>query len=281
MNVTLDTLFPFIISLVAGFAVTGYLYYVKSGQISPGRVVIWMVWIFVIFGLLGLLATKIQILPYTFTVVALCSTLLGVLYILLAQITLDWWQRSNPTDVFVFNLALLFLGLAGFSIVYMLLSGSGIYLNYLMVAIVSFLLPALLFKSHDYWMQIPRLRYKTWSYPIYSEIPRLQPIDPIKLMMNFTPVPSGKNGPFESYEVEFPTNESLSDLFHYFISFHNKHREYRKKPIQYLNGEMPLEWVLFKYSSQKKRLYLDMDKTLIENQIAPNEHIYAASSNVN
>ena len=116
-------------------------------------------------------------------------------------------------------------------------------------------------------------------YPIHEPIPKLQPIDPIKLMMNFTPVPSGSNGPFESYEVEFPTNRNLSELFHYFICFHNKHREYKKRPIQFLEGEVPLAWVLYKYTPQKKKQYLDMDKTLIENQVYANEHIYALSSN--
>lgn len=278
MNLTFDNLLPFGISLILSFALTAYLYYTKGKEISTVRLVIWILWIVVLFALLGLLGSKIEALPYAFSAIAICSALLGVLYLTLAKSTLDWWQRSRLEDVILLNLTLLFFGLSGFSIVYLLLSGNQEYTFPLMVAILAFLLPSVLIKSYDFWMQIPSKRYKSWAYPIYSEVPKLQPIDPIKLTMNFTPIPTGKNGPFESYEVEFPTNESLSDLFHYFISFHNKHREYRKKPIQYLNGDMPLEWVLYKYTHQKKKLYLDMDKTLIENQITPNEHIYAAST---
>lgn len=279
MKLTFDTLLPFVISLFLSFVLTGYLYYTKGNEISTGRLVIWILWILVLFGLIGLVASKIEALPYAYSTVAICSILFGILYLILAQATLNWWQRSRLEDVILLNLALLFFGLSGFSIVYLLLADTPGYTAYLMAALLAFLLPSVLIKSYDYWMQIPNKRYKSWSYPIYSEVPKLQPIEPIKLMMNFTPVPSGKNGPFESYEVEFPTNESLSDLFHYFISFHNKHREYRKKPIQYLNGDMPLEWVLYKYTPQKKKLYLDMDKTLIENQVTSNEHIYAASRN--
>jgi hypothetical protein len=278
MNLTFFTLLPFVISVLMSFILTGYLYYTKGSEITSGRLVIWILWTTVLFGLLGFAGSRIDTLPYAFVSVTLGSALLGILYLMLAKATLDWWRRSRLEDVVLLNLTLFFFGLSGFSITYVLLTGANGYVTYLMVGLLGFLLPSLLVKSYDFYMQIPKLRYKTWSYPVYSEVPRLQPIDPIKLMMNFTPVPSEKQAQFESYEVEFPTNESLSDLFHYFISFHNKHREYKKKPIQYLNGEIPLQWVLYTYSLKKKKLYLDMEKTLIENQIGPNQHIYAASS---
>lgn len=278
MNLTFETILPFSCCLLFGIALIVYIYRQKDQQISAVRVGIWILWIFVLFGLLSLIASKIEVLPYAFAAVAVGSALIGILYLVLAKITLDWWKRSRVEDVFLFGLCLLCFGSAGFLIVYALLSDSPQYLLHFIPALLGFVIPPVLAKSFDFYMQIPKLRYKTWSYPIYSEVPRLQPVDPIKLMMNFTPVPSEKEVQFESYEVEFPTNESLSDLFHYFISFHNKHREYKKKPIQYLNGEMPLQWVLYTYSPQKKKLYLDMEKTLIENQIGPNGHIYAASS---
>ena len=92
----------------------------------------------------------------------------------------------------------------------------------------------------------------------------------------------GKNTDFEGYEVEYPGNVDLGTLFHYFISFHNKHREYRKKPIQFLSdNQLPLEWMLYKYSPQKKKVLLDTEKTLFENQIGGNDIIYATSINPN
>ena len=277
MDLTFDKLLPVLAGLILGLLSLGYLFYQKAGEIAIGRIIIWIVWTWVLFALFGFFALKIEVLPYRFFMISMGSLLTGVLYLVLAPLTLNWWKRSDLTDVFLTNYLLLFFGISGFSAVYVSLSDSGISVYYLLSGLLAFLLPALVAKSYDYWMLIPAIKYKTWIFPIHAPIPKLQPIEPIKLMMNFTPSPSNRNVNFESYEVEFPTNEPLSNLFHYFISFHNKHREYRKKPIQYLNGEVPLEWVLYKYSPQKKKLYLDMDKTLIENQVTTNEHIYAAS----
>ncbi len=158
-----------------------------------------------------------------------------------------------------------------------MLSATQISVSYFMVALLAFWLPVLLLFSYDLWMRIPALKYKTWLFPAHLPVPRLHPVEPMKVTMNFTPLPTGKDGPFEGYEVEFPTDAMVGDLFHYFIAFHNKHREYSKKPIQYLNGKIPLEWVLYKSVTPRKKQYLDMDKTLLENQVLPHEHIYAYS----
>jgi hypothetical protein len=277
-NLSITDLLPAIIGLLAGIALLVYLYYRNWDTISTWRIVIWLVWTFLIYAVLGLVSIKMDALPYSYTIIAVCSALLGVLYLKLAPRTLDWWQKMNLEHVFLFNITLHFFGISGFSLLYNLLSVSSISVYTQMPATLAILIPALVSKSYYYWMHIPKKKYRTWLYPLHAAVPRLQPVDTVKLVMNFTPEPSGKNGPFENYQVEFPANETLNDLFHYFITFHNKHREYRKRPIQFIEGDRPLEWMLFKYNAQKKKVYLDMDKTLVENQVAPNEHIYAFST---
>lgn len=278
MNLTFNLLLPVFTGLLAGLALLGYLYYLKGREISTGRLIIWLIWTLVLFGFTGLLAVKIDALPYGFAAAATGALLFGILYLTLAPLTFNFWHRSDIAVLLLTNFIFLCFGVTGFSVIYVMAADSPDLVYTFLVSILACLLPALIVRSYDFWMQIPKKKYKTWLYPLHAEVPKLQPIDPIRLMMNFTPVPTEKNEAFESYEVEFPTNESLSDLFHYFISFHNKHREYRKKPIQFLEGDVPLEWVLFKFSPQKKKIFLDMDKTLIENHITANDHIYASSS---
>lgn len=274
---TFDILLPTLISLILGLAALGGLFYLKRGTISVVRVIIWIVWDLLLFAGLAFMAVKIDSLNVSFLMVMLGAALLGILYLVLAPPTLTGWQRTRFSDLSLMGLGLFFFGLAAFSLLYSLISATQISVSYFTVALLAFWLPVLLLFSYDLWMRIPTLKYKTWLFPAHLPVPQLHPVEPMKVIMNFTPLPTGRDGPFEGYEVEFPTNVTVGDLFHYFIAFHNKHREYSKKPIQYLNGKIPLEWVLYKSLTPRKKQYLDMDKTLLENQILPQEHIYAYS----
>lgn len=276
-HLTFDILLPTLISLVLGMAALGGLFYLKRGTLSVVRVIIWIVWNLLLFTGLAFLAVKIDSLNASFLMVTLGAALLGILYLALAPLTLTGWHRTRFSDLSLMGLGLFFLGLAVFSLLYNLLSDTQVSVSYFMIALLAFWLPVLLLLSYDFWMRIPAMKYKTWLFPAHLPVPRLHPVDPMKVTINFTPLPTGKDGPFEGYEVEFPTNATVGDLFHYFIAFHNKHREYSKKPIQYLNGKIPLEWVLYKSMTARKKQYLDMDKTLLENQVLPQEHIYAYS----
>lgn len=273
----IQLIFVVLLPVILGLIALGILFYVRGSAVSIIRPIILILWMSLLCSGLGYLATKIESLSNRFLMVFLGAILLGVVYLVVAPLTLNWWKRLRLLDLFLTSLMLLLFGIGGFALLYTLLSVSE-DLPYLLVALAAFLLPSIYVATYDNWMQIPPIKYKSWIFPIHSEIPRLHPIEPMRITMNFTPLPTGRKGPFEGYEVEFPTNVSVGELFHYFISFHNKHREYRKKPIQYLNGKMPLQWVLFKNTSNRKKLYLDMDKTLIENQIVPNDHIYAYST---
>ncbi|MPR36075.1 TssN family type VI secretion system protein [Salmonirosea aquatica] len=274
---TFDLMLPALISLILGMAAVGGLFYLKRGTLSVVRVIIWIVWDLVLFAGLAFMAIKISSLNVSFLLVTLGAALLGILYLVLAPLTLTGWQRPRIEVVSLMGLALFLFGVAAFSLLYGLLTGTPISVFYFWVALLTFWVPILLVFSYGLWMRIPALKYKSWLFPAHLPVPRLHPVEPMRVTMNFTPLPTGKNGPFEGYEVEFPTNVSVGELFHYFISFHNKHREYSKKPIQYLNGKIPLEWVLYKSVTPRKKQYLDMDKTLLENQVLPNEHIYAYS----
>lgn len=270
-------LLPALLAFLSGIAFAGILMYEKGSELGLVRWAIWLVWSLLLFAALGFVASRSETLISGFIWVITASFLFGILYLILAPMTLSWWRRQKLSDVLIAALALYFTGIAGFILVYTLTAHENQYL--LLSGSLAFLFPAFAMKSYDFWLAIPPLRYRTWQYPLHEPVPRLIPVDTIKVVMNFTPVP-GKSVAFEGYEVEYPTNVPLGELFHYFISFHNKHREYRKMPIQYMaDNQLPLEWSLYKYSSGRKKVFLDTDKTLIENDIRGNEAIYATSTN--
>ena len=281
MKLEFYTFLPSVLAFLCGLFFTAILFYKQNKVILISRLGIWIVWTFLLFSMLGLIAIKMSSLTVSYFVVLSGFFLLGCLYLVLAPVTLGWWSRKTLKDVLIGLIMFYFFGLSGFILIYNLLSEQYTYFLYLMLgATPAFLLPALAVTSYDYWMLIPQIQYKTWTYPLHKPVPRLIPVDTIKVVMNFTPSPEQGNKSFEGYEVEYPGNVSLGELFHYFISFHNKHREYRKKPIEFMTGnQIPLKWVLYKISPSKKKVYLNTDKTLLENAIEMNDIIYASSSN--
>ncbi|SKB47774.1 TssN family type VI secretion system protein [Dyadobacter psychrophilus] len=270
---------PALLALLSGLAFTGILIYEKGSAISILRWAIWLIWVCLLFAILGFINSKTDSITTGFIVLLAMSFLMGILYLILAPMTLPWWSDDSLLDIFIAGLSLYFVGIAGYILTYNLLEHENPFQYLLLSGSPAFLLPALIYVSYALWMKIPALQYKTWSYPVNEPVPRLVPVETVRVMMNFTPVP-GKNEPFEGYEVEYPGNTTLGQLFHYFISFHNKHREYRKKPIQFLSdNQLPLEWMLFKYSPQRKKIILDTEKTLFENDVKGNDIIYAISTN--
>jgi hypothetical protein len=279
MHLTFSSILPAAIALILGFLMIWLLFYVNKKPKAGVRIAIWAFWIMLLFSITAFGSTRLEAFTSRFAILSFGSFVLGIVYLILAPQTLDWWARSHSSDVFLLNLTLFCFGISGSLLVCKLVIPEEKTVL-LMQAEFLFFLPSLALKAYDYWMLIPSKKYKSWMYPVHEPVPRLLPVDTIKVNMNFTPIPGSTQGPFEGYDVEYPSNVSLGDLFHYFISFHNKHREYRKKPIQFMTDDhQPLEWVMFKYTHGRTKVYLNADKTLTENQVGPDDTIYAASLN--
>lgn len=277
MTLLLNTLVLFVLGLI----LTGLLLYARAG-VSKVRLVIGIVWSLILFGLMGYLTTLIHALPMRFLSLMAMSLGLGIIYLHMAPNALPDWSRTSVLDLFLPGLVLMVFGISGFLICHFALSNSGAEnsnnLTSLLAAFPAFLLPASWVYSYSQWASIPPLRYTTWTYPLYRELPKLHPVDPIKINLNYTTQPSGLDGPFEGYEVEFPTNVPLGDLFHYFIAFHNRQAKNRRALIQYVQGDMPVEWILYRNAPPAgKRVHLDMVKTLPENGVKYGDTIYASS----
>ncbi len=277
MTLLLNTLLPFIL----GLALAGLLLYIRAG-VSLVRLIIGAVWVMILFGIVGYLITKVDALPLRFLVLMSVAMAIGVLYLYLVPKALTGWTRSGVLDLFLPGLVLMVFGISGFLVSHYTLAHpdkeSNVNIISLLAAFPAFLLPSFCVYSYDQWASIPTLRYPTWTYPLYRELPRLHPEEPIKIKMNYTLQPTGMDGPFEGYEVEFPTNVPLGDLFHYFIAFHNRQPKNRNAAIQYLHGETPVEWILYRYAlSGNRKVHLAMDKTLPENGIQNGDAIFACS----
>ncbi|WP_162794276.1 TssN family type VI secretion system protein [Runella rosea] len=168
---------------------------------------------------------------------------------------------------------------AGFAFVYGLLSPKATaFLPYLIVGILPIILPYLFIKSYDYWINIPPLKYRKWQYKSQVSLPVLEPINVIKVNIQFTKIPDESDPVFEGYWVELPSEKDLGTLFHYFIYSHNnRHREHKKDPIHVETGGKKLGWLLYKQNTLEQRIYLNTDLSLTQNNIMNNETIFAQS----
>ncbi len=259
-----------------GLFSAGLLIYLKGNSVRVPGLIIWVLWYWVLFGFLGFIVTKIDDFPTAFWIIQLSSLLLGVVYILLAPRTLNWWDSNEISVVFLTAETFLCWGIFGMSLVYgLLVKQAVVFLPYILLGTIPFLLPLLLLKSHQSLNSIPAKRYKRWRYPEGTPVPLLEPADPIEVIMRFTRLPDEPSSMDELKPVQFPSKKPLGVLFHYFVNFYNT--KMNKGKINYSNRGQMFEWEFYRLKMPNQREYLDADKSLIENQIQPNDIIYAES----
>ncbi len=263
--------------LTAGVLTLIALYLLERPTFNPVRTGIGLLWVTLALAATGYFVPRLPSLTLGVSLTVLIAVLLGCAYSFLAPMLLTTGSKHRTPTVILSAVCFYAWGVTGLSATYVTARYPTEQLLYWMGGAAAFLLPPFLVHSYTLWMNIPPLKYKSWLYPVQQAVPRLHPVAPIKLRMNFTPEPADEHVELEGYEVEFPTNVPLSELFHYFISFHNKHREYRKKPIQYLINDQPLSWLFYTRNTRNQKTYLDCDKTLPENGIHPGGEIFAIS----
>lgn len=246
-----------------------------ASEINVVRMAIGLLWTALLFAGVAYVRPHMANLMVAVAFITLATSALGTLFVWLAPRLIPGINRSDLSRILLFALAFYCLGMPGFCAVLYALSESSFFFE--IGATLGFPAAVLMIKSFDLWLAIPPLKYKSWVFPVGAEAPKLFPIDTIRLHMNFTPVPGEGAPEFEGYEVEFPTNVILADLFHYFVLFHNKHREYRKRPLQYMINDQPLSWLFYTLTPSGKKRYLDYEQTLPENGMANSDLIFAES----
>lgn len=258
---------------------TALLFYLESSKIAIVRLFLGVLAILLLFGTMGLLLSKMHSLPIAFFLLSAISLFAGIIYNGWGDKFFPWYDRNLFIPGFVTNIVWASWATFGFTLIYDMVSAKPfLYSPYLIVGILPIMIPFVIIKAYDYWMNIPALQYRKWYYESTLTLPVLEPINVMKINIQFTKNPDELEPNFEGYWVELPSEMELGVLFHYFIFSHNnRHREYKKEPIQVAIDGKPLGWLLYKHQSSNQRVYFDTALSLNQNNILNNETIFVQS----
>lgn len=255
------------------------LYYLEAPAIVSVRLFLGALGLLLLFGITGLSVSKMPSLPLAFAVLSVVSLLSGIFYTAWGGKFFLWYhQESFASGLMTF---IVWGGWAatGFTLIYGLLSPKATAFSaYLTVAVLPITVPYLFIHLYNAWLTIPTLKYRKWYYESHLSLPVLEPINIIKINIQFTKVPDESAPVFEGYWVELPRDKELGTLFHYFIYSHNnRHREHKKDPIRVESNGKKLGWLLYKRNTSDQPIYLNTDHSPVQNNIMDNETIFAQS----
>ena len=267
------------LSFLLALLASGTLLYFQFTQIRLVRFGMGILGHFLLFAGLGLVIAQLESVIVSFIIFSAFSLVVGILHVVFGKKSFPWFAHQHLGFGFLTIFMWAVWSVFSFAFVYGLLSETAsVFLPYLIVGITPFLLPFVLRISYFFWQSIPKLRYKRWHYDVNEALPILEPINLMKVNVQFTKVPDESDPSFEGYFVELPGDVALGFLYQYFIYSHNnRHRDYKKSPIMYQVNARPLGWVLFKKGVDNQRIYLDTSKSLRQNSIMQNDTILAQS----
>ena len=271
-------IYPLISALLLALLATGILLYMAMTRLRAVRLGIGMLGGFVIFGSLGLILAQTDSLVVSFAVLSLVSFGIGVALAAYGSLVFNGAESGEPWVNLLTGVFLAAWSWLGFTLVGGLLAPARLgWFPSLSVALLGVLIPTLFKFARHYWLEIPQVRYRRWYFDSTAPLPVLEPIDVVRVAVRFTKKPDASPPEFEGYTVGFPGQVPLGELFRYFIDSHNnRHRDYRRNPIQYVSNGRPLGWLLYQQVGESRQ-YLDTDKTLIENGISDQQTIFAES----
>lgn len=279
MVFSIGTLVIFSSCLAIAVLSTALLYIQEASKINGIRLFLGALGLVLLFGITGVALSKTRSLPVVFAVLSLLSLVSGIVYTVWGRRFFQWYTRESFASGMMTFIVWSGWAAAGFTTVYGLISPKAtVFLADLIVGIVPIILPYLISKSYDFWLSIPQLKYKKWYYDPQVSLPVLEPINIVRVNMQFTRIPDEPEPVFEGYWVELPGDKELGTLFHYFIYSHNnRHREHKKDPIRVdINGKK-MGWLLYKQNALGQRMYLNTDLSPVQNNITDNETIFAQS----
>ena len=266
-----------VIYSILTFVFIGVTWYLKKAEISTVRLFLGIMGNTLLFGGLGLILSKNTSLPLIFWIVTLAAFLEGLVLVWKGQQVFQWYHKEDGLIESATTLIWIFVGSLSFITVFGVISSNpNQFATNSTAGIISMLIPIILNKSYQYALSIPRLKYRRWYYNPTAFLPVLEPINVIKINIQFTKIPNESVPNFEGYWVELPSDILLGTLFHYFIYSHNnRHRDYKRNPIPYTQGDLPIGWVLYKKNTAGQSVYLDMELSLKQNKIIESDTIYA------
>ncbi|MCE7059244.1 TssN family type VI secretion system protein [Dyadobacter sp. CY343] len=278
MNLAVNVIYLLAGSFLVAVVATVLLFLLKIQHVRPIRLALGILAFVLLFGGVGLVSAFSSLIT-GYIILGLFALILGSLSVGWGSRIFPWFKPGSLQSGFLTTCIWAAWAIFGFAVVYGLRSEkAAVFLPVLMAGILPFLVPYLCWISYQYWLSIPQLRYRRWYYDGQRVLPLLEPINVIQVNIHFTKIPDEAEPNFEGYLVEFPGDVDLGTLYQYFIYSHNnRHRDYKKSPIAYIDKGRPLGWVMFKQGPGNERIYLDAGKSLRQNSVRDHDTILAQS----
>ena len=207
--------------------------------------------------------------------------LLGILHLSSMRSYLAWAGEEKAfVPELIFTLAIALFGTVGFVISYAYFSGKET-LKYVMGgSTLFFIIPFFFVRTFRKATAIPARILKEWFYPVKDE-----PEDPDEsklknlLVISFEFQKRLQENSLTNFRAKAPSDMEFGQLFYYFINDYNERHPDSK--VEYTNGSgKPHGWIFYKkphwYSIATE--YIDVDKTIFNNNIKENDVIVCSRS---
>ncbi|GAB3947537.1 hypothetical protein GCM10028805_19960 [Spirosoma harenae] len=143
-------------------------------------------------------------------------------------------------------------------------------------SLIPFVIPFLIVRAYEYYLDIPPADYKKWYYPINGDMPDVDLLDLSKILViqfEFLKTPTDSN--YTNFKAKAPVAMSLGDLFLIFINDYNERTP--ASPIQFTDAAgRPFGWVFAKKTAWWQRpVYFDPALDFNQNRLVDNATIVA------
>jgi hypothetical protein len=191
------------------------------------------------------------------------------------------WSRDEKSFLLemIFTCFVSVLGSMAFLLAYQLLNNNG--LQYVMAgSLLFFLLPFFFFQAFKSAIDIPHKIIKEWFYPVDDEIEEPEDAklkNPLVISFEFQKTASDTT--IINFRAKAPANMEFGQLFYYFINDYNERHANSK--VQFVNkAGKPHGWVFYKKPQWHTLItkYIDVEKTISNNQIKENDVIICTRS---
>jgi hypothetical protein len=237
-----------------------------------------MVMLFVAIGALGLLTTAANI-QWIYLAMQLLFVGAGLLHVWLMYRQNNWLDSERFWPGVWFSLLIMVLGAVAMVGGYFGLKA--LTNAHLTTAVLAFLIPYLVTRTLDYYLQIPRKQYKQWHYPMDRRaqdaiVDRLDTIDMSKmLVLQFEFPKTVQETKHTNFKAKAPLALLFGELF--FVFLHDYNERHAEGTIDIFTPQKnPHGWVFYKkHHWWQRRRYMDPHLTFPANGILDNDIIVA------
>jgi hypothetical protein len=209
---------------------------------------------------------------YYFIVIQVLMLMTGIVHINIIRRILPWSESVSFWGGLLFSIVIACVGA-----IFMLVAFSSLNLTshyFLMLsALLWFFIPLLFIQTIARYLDIPKIAYKKWYYPVNQQIPPPRDRDlasPVVITFEFRKKQTDTNNTV--FRAKAPLQMSLGKLFFYFINDYND--RHPDTPVEIIEEDKAFGWLFYHKPGWFTRIkYLDADQSIKKNRIKENSII--------